>query len=81
MPSSPTGSAHDLQGPTVRVDTDHLRRLIERRGFTVREASMNAGLHETVLYHVLKRGSCKEPTLDKLACSLGTHMYELEVTR
>lgn len=68
-----------LYGTPVKVDAEYLRSLITRRGMTVREASLSAGLCETALFHVLRRGTCKEPTLDKLACSLGVNMYDLEV--
>lgn len=68
----------DLWGSVVRVDVDALREWMHRRRITPHELAHAAGIHFTTVYAVLRNGTCKDTTLDRIACALGLHMSELE---
>lgn len=67
------------EGCTIAFDVRALREAIARDGRTTQELSRAIGLYPTTLAHVLAKGTCRDNTLDKIACELGMHMSSLEV--
>ena len=62
------------------IDADKLRRTLDSRGYVHRDVSRECGFSERTLMQVLHRGECGMDFIDRVACYLGCHMSEFEVT-
>ena len=68
------------KGNIVRVDTELLSRRILRHADSLNAFGHECGIADRNIFRVLKRGTCSIDTIDKMACALGCHYTEFEVS-
>ena len=68
------------KGSALTIDTEHLMWAMESRDLEAKDVAEWAGIDVTTLSAALRYGRCTERTIDRVACALGYHMSEFEMS-
>lgn len=71
------GANPNRQGRRVYVKVEAIRAAMRRDGRSHRQFALDIGLAKWSVDQILARGSCRDGSLDLIACGLGCHMEQL----